>query len=98
MDEQQQQQQQEAEVHQQVLTACRAKMRVNRVATEDYGQNMQYKKVFLGAIYGTSGENADYAKATPSGECWLQIDAGVPASDFFKPGKDYYVTFEEAPK
>lgn len=75
----------------------RAKMACSRMVSEDYGNNMQYRKVFLGAVYGKDGENAGFAKATPSGECWLQIDAGMPAADWFKPGKKYYLTFTEAP-
>jgi hypothetical protein len=72
-------------------------MQVNRIETTDYGQGMNYKKVHLGAVYGKEGENAGFAKATPSGECWLQIDAGMPAAEWFKPGKKYYLTFTEAP-
>lgn len=74
----------------------RAKMVCNRMVTEDYG-SAQYRKVFLGAIYGKEGENAGFAKATPSGECWLQIDADMPAAAWFKPNKRYYLTFTEAP-
>lgn len=87
---------------QQKLGAVRAKMQVNRLETTDYGQVVDgkpvtYAKVHMGAVYGKEGENADYAKATPCGECWLQIDSDRPASGFFKPGKRYYVTFTEAP-
>lgn len=79
------------------MDAVRAKMIVNRTELSDHGGTYQYRKVHMGAVYGKEGENAGYAKATPSGECWLQIDAGMPANEFFKPGKKYYLTFEEAP-
>jgi hypothetical protein len=78
------------------MDAVRAKMVVNRMVTEDYG-TWKGNKVYMGAVYGKEGENAGYAKATPSGECWLQIDSGMPAAEWFKPGKKYYLTFTEAP-
>jgi hypothetical protein len=54
-------------------------------------------KIRLGAVYGGDGEDKHFSDATPSGECWMQINAGRPAARFFKPGKRYYVTFTEAP-
>lgn len=60
-------------------------------------QGVVYHKVRLGAIYGREGENKDFSDATPSGECWMQINEGRPALAFFEPGKRYYVTFTEAP-
>lgn len=78
------------------MEAVRAKMVCNHMDAQDYG-SIVYRKVFLGAVYGKEGENAGFAKATPSGECWLQIDAGMPAAEWFKPGKKYYLTFTEAP-
>lgn len=78
------------------LGAVRAKMQVNTIETNESAYSTT-KKVKLGCVYGKEGENADYSKATPSGECWMQIDAGTKAVDFFKPGKSYYVTFTEAP-
>ena len=53
--------------------------------------------VKFSAIYGREGENADYSKATPWGELNIKIDQSTPAYDAFVPGKDYYLTFEEAP-
>lgn len=92
----------EQEKHEQVFNAqnsivVRAKMVCNHMDAQDFGNGMVYRKVFLGAVYGKEGENAGFAKATPSGECWLQIDAGMPAAEWFKPGKRYYLTFTEAP-
>lgn len=74
-----------------------AKMRCNitETAKHQYGQTM---KVRLGAVYGKEGENKDFSAATPSGECWMQIDTGRAAAEFFEPGAEYYVTFTKAPK
>ncbi len=74
-----------------------AKMNCHYIQTQDVGYSTKYHKVMLGAVYGAEGENKDFADATPSGECWMNISAGRPALDFFKPNKKYYVTFTEAP-
>jgi hypothetical protein len=81
------------------LTSVRAKMACNSIENTVFGPHEFQKttKVNLGAVYGKEGENADFAEATPSGSCWMQISNGRPAGDFFKPGKKYYVTFTEAP-
>lgn len=74
-----------------------AKMKCSATETtkHQYGQTV---KVRLGAIYGKEGENRDFSAATPSGECWMQIDVGRPAAEFFEPGADYYVTFTKVEK
>lgn len=41
-------------------------------------------------------KNKRFTRATPSGECWLTID-NPGASIQFKPGREYYVDFHEAP-
>lgn len=75
--------------------ATRAKFKC--VAVEDYGVN---KKVKLQVVYegelGKDEENKRFTKATPNGEAWLTID-NPAASVQFKPGREYYATFEEAP-
>ena len=71
--------------------AIKAKFRCNSVT--DNGYNKQAK---LYAVYGTEGENADYSKATPSGQLEISIDKETKAAEFFQPQKDYYLTFEEA--
>lgn len=48
------------------------------------------------AVYGQEGENADYSKATPSGNLSMVIDSGTKAADYFEQGKSYYLTFDEA--
>lgn len=81
------------------LRSVVAKMQCNVIETAEYGPPSQYSpqyKVKLGAVYGKEGENKDFADATPSGECWMQINKERPALTFFKPGKSYYVTFTEA--
>ena len=77
----------------------RAKMTCNGIESFQYGRDPKAttRKVRLGAVYGTEGENKDFADATPSGECWMMIDASRPALAFFEPGKKYYVTFTPAP-
>lgn len=80
------------------LHAVVAKMQVRAVETKVFGPTFTQHKVYLGAIYGKEGENADFAKATPSGECWMQIEDGRPALEFFEPGQDYYCTFTKVPK
>ena len=68
----------------------KAKFHCNSVEDFEYG-----KEAKLTAVHSPTGENADYAKATPSGDLKITIDSETPASDFFKPGKDYYLVFEQ---
>lgn len=79
------------------ITSVVAKMQCGSIETSRHSETYVQHKVNLGAIYGKEGENKDFADATPSGACWMQISDGRPALDFFKPGKRYYVTFTEAP-
>lgn len=74
--------------------ATRAKFRCSVV--EDYGSS---KKIKMNVVYDPTGngENANFTKATPSGELWMTIDNPL-ASTQFVPGQDYYVKFEPAPK
>ena len=53
------------------------------------------KQAQLDAVHSATGENADFAKATPYGDLKINIDSGVPAADFFKPNESYYLTFEK---
>lgn len=80
------------------MDAVVAKMQCHCVEHQDYGGEKPQHKVSLGAVYGDKGENKDFADATPSGQCWMNISDGRPALAFFKPGKKYYVTFTEAPE
>lgn len=79
------------------LTAVRAKMQCR-----DTGQGSPsgaVTKVQLGCVYSSKDatENANFTRYTPWGSCEMGIDADAPAASFFKPGKNYYVTFTEAP-
>lgn len=78
------------------INAVVAKMQCSAVETSRFDQSYVQHKVRLGVVYGKEGENKDFADATPSGECWMQISDGRPALAFFQPGKRYYVTFTEA--
>jgi hypothetical protein len=71
--------------------AIRARFVCNSIT--DNGFN---KSASLTAVYGKEGENADFAKATPSGTMSISIDKDTKASEFFVPQKQYYLTFEEA--
>ena len=76
-----------------------AKMQCSVIETQQFSEaGPLYRKVKFGAVYGDKGENKDFSDATPSGECWMQINEGRPAASFFKPGKKYYVTFTQAPE
>ena len=73
--------------------SIRAKFKCNSVT--DNGTN---KSANLTAVYGQSGENADYAKYTPFGSLAITIDNETKASEFFKPLQDYWLVFEEVEK
>ncbi|GAO43811.1 hypothetical protein [Flavihumibacter petaseus] len=79
----------------------KAKFRCNNIVDSNFGTATDgsifgNRKVQFSPVYGNSGENASFAKATPNGNLELQIDKSTPAYDFFKPGKEYYLTIEEA--
>jgi hypothetical protein len=85
------------------LNAVVAKMVCNDVVTTSNRYSTKVEpsvthKVRLGAVGGEDGEDKHFSDATPSGECWMNINTGRPALAFFQPGKRYYVTFTEAPK
>lgn len=82
------------------MDAVVAKMQVQTIEDTRWGkgEGQLNHKVTLGAVYGTEGENKDFADATPSGACWMNISHGRPALDFFEPGAKYYVTFTRAPE
>jgi hypothetical protein len=54
--------------------------------------------VQMGAVYGTEGENADFAKATPSGQLMLSVDKHTLAAKEFVRGAEYYLTFDKIEK
>ena len=84
------------------LAAVRAYFKCNSRETKVFGPVPPYKpqhKVTFGAMHGdrTGSLSKDYCDATPVGEIWMNITDGYPAADFFKPGKNYFITFTEAP-
>jgi hypothetical protein len=72
--------------------AVKAKFRCTSVTDNGYNKSADFS-----AVYGKEGENADYAKATPTGSLKISIDKETKASEFFQPQKEYYLVFEEAP-
>lgn len=79
------------------LGAVQAKMKCNVIESRQYSETYRQVKVEFGAVCSNSGENKAFTDATPSGACWMNITEGYPAAMFFKPGKEYLVTFTEAP-
>ncbi len=82
------------------ITAVRAYFGCNAVVTTQWSEFQPPTiKVEFGALYGNKegSLSKEYSDATPSGACWMQINAGRPAARFFKPGKKYFLTFTEAP-
>jgi len=73
------------------MDMIRAKFHCNSITDNGYGISAN-----LTAVYGKEGENADFAKATPSGTLNIHVDKGTKACDFFEPQKDYYLLFQRA--
>ena len=80
-----------------IFMSVKAKFRCNQIIDTAYTTDYSQRKVVFSAVYGKEGENADYAKATPSGNLEMVIDKETKAYDAFQPGKEYYLMFEEAP-
>ena len=80
------------------LGAVRAKMKCHATETSKHSPTYVQHKVRLGAVCGKEGDNASFTKYTPAGECWMNIEDGAPAVDFFEAGQEYYVTFTKAPR
>lgn len=45
----------------------------------------------------TNEENKSFSDATPSGNITISISKDVPASKFFKEGREYYLDFTRVP-
>lgn len=73
--------------------STRAKFRCNQV--NDFGGGS--KEVLLSVVYDPTGngENANFTKATPSGEMKMRIDNPAAAVQF-EPGAYYYVDISKA--
>jgi len=71
----------------------KAKFKCDSVTTFAYGG----KEATMSAVVGNNTEdNADFAKATPSGQLRISISPDVKAAEYFEPGKEYFLTFEKA--
>jgi hypothetical protein len=71
----------------------KAKFRCSSITKTD----QQQEEITMYPVYGKDGsENADFSKWTPSGKLELTINEGTKAYDHFKPGKEYYLSIEEA--
>jgi hypothetical protein len=68
-----------------------AKFRCNSIEENEWD-----KRAKLTAVIGSDGENKDFNTATPSGALEIGIHGEVPAANFFKVGKEYYLDFTEA--
>lgn len=72
------------------MSTVRAKFKCESIT--DYGTGKEIKAI---AVYGTEGENADFTKFTPSGYLSMHTSGETKADEFFKPGKEFYLTFSE---
>lgn len=83
------------------MDAVRAYFKCNSIETTRFypAPAKPQHKVTFGAMHGdkTGSLSKDYCDATPAGSMWMNITDGYPALDFFKPGKNYFITFTEAP-
>lgn len=70
----------------------RAKFQVDAITTRQGG----YKEIKLRAVCSSTGENKDFADATPTGEMTMSISPNRPAGDVFKPGDQFYLDFTKA--
>jgi len=77
----------------------RAKFRCSHAVVTEYpGMESKSKQFHFSAIYGKDGENALFAKATPSGNLVITVDEGTAAFTEWQPGKEYYLDFNEVSK
>jgi hypothetical protein len=72
-------------------TTLRAKLRCNTIAHYEHGA----EEVKLFAVYAKEGENAAFAKASPSANFTITID-NPAAKGFFEPGQEYYFDINPA--
>ena len=71
----------------------RGKFTVQKIVTETYSPTYQQTRVVLTPQYDDKlPEDQKYAKSTPRGEIWMQVD-NPPALAQFVPGKVFYVDF-----
>ncbi|MDF2189267.1 hypothetical protein [Paraflavitalea sp. CAU 1676] len=76
----------------------RAKVRCEARIDTDNGAGYAFRQFRFRAVYGTTGENAGFSKATPNGELLLTVDKGTEAYEKWQPNKSYYLDITEAPE
>lgn len=69
----------------------RAKFSCRFVTKQAYGG----EEIGLTAVYGKEGVNAEWSKATPTGDLSMTI-SNPDAQGYFVPGKDYYLDISVA--
>jgi hypothetical protein len=65
------------------------------VKVQQYSPSYKPEKIELSVVQGQTEEDRIFQSSTPGGEIKLDI-INESAKGFFKPGKKYFVTFEEA--
>lgn len=75
-----------------------AKFRCTSLNYLDPGVNSKdvIAQLKLSAVYGDGKENKEWSKYTPTGEITMTV-TNPTAVDYFRPGKEYYIVFNEAP-
>jgi hypothetical protein len=73
----------------------RAKFKVSRIAKVDVGNGNWQEEVSMQPVYGTSDENKQWSKFTPSGELKMNITAEGAVGQF-ELGKEYFIDFTPA--
>ncbi|MBO9592727.1 MAG: hypothetical protein J7599_07435 [Niabella sp.] len=74
------------------------KAKFNVWGIQEPNETNENRVVTLGAVTDGSEENKSFSKYTPSGQVIMNISPETAAYDYFKPGKDYYLTFDEVPE
>ena len=59
-------------------------------------QQQEEKSICLSAVTSGSEENKSFSRWTPSANLSMIVSNETAAGEFFQPGKEYYLTFEEA--
>lgn len=78
--------------------AFRAKLELTHFDVQDFGKNGKSVKAKFSARYDTTiPEDQRFQKATPSGDCTLQID-NPAVLEQLEAGTSFYVDFTPIPK
>jgi len=81
------------------MRKIRAKFRCDTVipATENYDSVAYLSAVYANEDGSENEENKSFSDSTPSGQITISISKDVPASKFFKSGREYYLDFTKIP-